>query len=99
MIVVKVELHSARTGEVSEIGRMLVINDGSGSLEKGNYLIRLLRRGSTSKVQREARVTGHARQSYSVWVLVAKALWAVGFGSPRAGNPTWVETAAEPEQV
>ena len=37
MIVVKVELHSAVTGQVSVIGSMVIANDGSGTSDIGNY--------------------------------------------------------------
>ncbi len=79
MIVVKIELHSAITGEVSEIGRMNIANDGSGDAGRGNYSAALMRRGSPNKVLRHGEVKNHARQSYSVWVLIAKALASVGF--------------------
>jgi hypothetical protein len=84
MIVVKVELHSAITGKVSEIGRMHISN--TTTFENGsraNYFVRLFRRGSfkTSPVvvQREGEVNGHARKSAPVWKLVQKALKAVGY--------------------
>lgn len=79
MIVVRVELHSAPTGQVSEIGRMVIANDGTGDRLRGNYTARLMRRGSPTAVLRVGEVKDHARLSYSVWVLVAKALAAVGF--------------------
>lgn len=45
MIVVKVELHSAITGKVTEIGRMLLGNDGTApDIARGNYDARVLRR-------------------------------------------------------
>ncbi len=74
MIVVKIELHSARTHEVTEIGRMHIMNTGySDRPEWGNYVARLFRRGSR-KVLREASVNDHARLSATVWKLVAKAI-------------------------
>ena len=76
MIVVKVELHSARTGKVSEIGRLLISNDGTGSPTRGNYVIQRLRRG-TQAVQKTGRVEDYPRQSYSVWELLKRALKAV----------------------
>lgn len=44
MIVVKVELHSAITGKVSEIGRMEICNTGEGTSEVGEYSVCLMRR-------------------------------------------------------
>lgn len=77
MLVVKVELHSAITGEVSEIGRMRIINDGTAPDRRGNYNIELMRRGANHRVQRSGRVFDHPRLTQSVWQLVAKALESV----------------------
>jgi hypothetical protein len=44
VIVVKVELHSAITGEVTEIGRMLIANTG-GTKKRGDYTAKVLRLG------------------------------------------------------
>lgn len=75
MIVVKVELHSVITGQVSEIGRMLVCNEG-GTNTLGDYGVYLLRRNS-KKVQRRGEVKNHPRLGHSVWRLVAKALRSI----------------------
>ncbi len=79
MILIRVELHSAVTGKVTEIGRMKLTNDGSGDLKTGNYDVYLMRRGTTDKVQRTGRVEKHARKALSIWTLVSKALKAVEF--------------------
>jgi hypothetical protein len=90
MIVVKVELWSAITGQHTEIARMIVDNIG-GTPESGDYRTRILW-GQTAaafdrtmskppmSVQREGRVTGHARLKEHVWNLVAKALSGMGYG-------------------
>lgn len=86
MIVVRVELHSANTGEVSEIGRMIIANDGTGDRDQGNYIVKLGRKGTTlngaiwAKPHREGEVKDYARNAYSVWELVARALKSVRFG-------------------
>ena len=79
MIVVRVELHSAITGKITEIGRMDIYNDGtSHSAAQGNYVSRLYRRTKTfSKVLRTGKILNHPRLSQSVWKLVAKALTSV----------------------
>lgn len=77
MIVVKVELHSARTGKVTEVGRLLIANDGTGTPRRGNYTGVLLRRGSTKRVQRTARLLDYPRQSYTVWEFVRRMLNAL----------------------
>lgn len=74
MIVVKVELHSAITGKVTEIGRMKITNDGTGDINKGNYDVKIMRKGSVNTVQKTARVENHSRLNESVWKLVKKAL-------------------------
>lgn len=85
MLVIKIELHNANTDEVTELGTMIIANDGTGGLKAGNYDVRLGRKGQMdlaavyNRPQREGKVLGHARQSYSVWALVRKALQAVGF--------------------
>lgn len=67
MLVVKVELHHARTGEVRELGRTVIWNDDTGSRDVGHYYA-LCNPGA-----RRGRVQNHDRQS-SVWTLVLKAL-------------------------
>lgn len=37
MLLVRVELHSAITGEVTEIARMVIANEGGGTKERANY--------------------------------------------------------------
>lgn len=79
MIVVKIELHSAITGNVTEIGRMHIANDGTGDSRRGNYNVELFRRGSgTERVLHEARVENYPRLSLSVWHLVFRALKGIG---------------------
>jgi hypothetical protein len=77
VIIVKVELHSARTGKVTEIGRMCISNVGSGSDTRADYYIELMRRGTTNKAQRLGHVSDYPRKSYSVWELVRRALSSV----------------------
>lgn len=85
MIVVKVELHSAVTGEVSEIARMHIINDGSGTRTRGNYHVRTLKGQSTEaferqQIQRSSSVINYPRLSAHVWNLVTDALANMGYG-------------------
>lgn len=76
MIVVKVELWPlGLEAKKKEIGRMTITNDGtSANPKRGNYDVKVFRRGTTDKVQRTAHVEDHPRQSYSIWSLVRKAL-------------------------
>lgn len=74
MIIVKIELHSAKTGKVTELGRMHISNDGTGDDERGNYRVELMRKGTSNKIQRTGCVKEYARNSYTVWELVKRSL-------------------------
>lgn len=87
MIVVRVELWSARTGKRTELARMKICNDGEiTSLDpaKGSYLgetyvgrdTEALSRGIIS---RTGRVPHWPRQALHVWNLVATMLEAMGY--------------------
>lgn len=91
MIVVRVELHSAVTGQVTELARMHICNEG-GTATKGDYGVETLRgRDKTAldkrSVQRSGKVTSYPRLSIHVWHLVARALVAMGY----AGKETTLE--------
>lgn len=75
MLVVRIELHHARfPGKVTELGRMIIGNDGSSEdPRRGNYTVRVLRKGFRS-VQRYGAVAGFPRKSHNVWRLVLRAL-------------------------
>jgi hypothetical protein len=85
MIVVKLELHSAVTGDVTEIGRAIIANTG-GTAKRGNYRVAVGRKvpdGSQydnrevwHRPLREGAVTDYPRKSYNVWRLIARALLA-----------------------
>lgn len=84
MIVIRLELHSAITGAVTELARLDIDNIG-GTRNSGDYRCRVMRgrdKDTLSKriVQREAKVLGHPRLSQHVWYLVAKALKALQYG-------------------
>jgi hypothetical protein len=87
MIVVKVELHSAVTREITTLSTMVITNDGTSETPLyGNYNVYVGRKSgdvSYSRLRqivrrpmRYGRVEGHNRLRYNVWVLVAKALTA-----------------------
>lgn len=84
MIVVRVELHSAITGHVTELARAHISNIG-GTNELRDYECVTLRGRSTASLdrrvpQRSAKVLGHASLREHVWNLVAKALTGMGYG-------------------
>jgi len=87
MIVVRVELHSAITGDVTELARAVICNEG-GTGTKGDYGVYVCRgrdRDALNKswlnrtFTKTTKVLGHARQAEHVWNLVSKALVAAGY--------------------
>ena len=84
MIVLKLELHSAITGKVTEIGRTIIANDGQGSAKRGNYICKVARKqkdGTTYDNKRtwtdpirQGEVKDYPRLSYNVWRLVIRSL-------------------------
>jgi hypothetical protein len=79
VIVVTVELHSARTGKRTTLGRAVIMNDGTGGAgPRGNYDAVFFRRGQ-NRALREVRVEGFPRRQLLVWDLLLRALRA-GFG-------------------
>lgn len=103
MLVVTVTLHSAVTGEVTELGRMIIANDGTGSYERGNYDAKVARKGVTDnrelwhKPLRTARVENYPRWSYTIWELVRRALNGL-YGGPSArgcGHRAMAQAAVE----
>ena len=83
MLVVKVELHSARTGNVETLGVMLIDNvsgHGQGADDpRADYRVRVGRKGSTlvqaaSSPLRTGEVWNYPRLRYNVWRLVSRAL-------------------------
>lgn len=83
MIIVDITLLPASGGEPRHLGRMVLTNDGAGTLKRGNYDVAVLRKGklrlATAElddraVTRRGRVEDYPRKSYSVWRLVLRAL-------------------------
>ncbi len=85
MLVVRVELHSAVTGAVTELARMDIVNTGGGTAQRGEYITQVFRGRDRAalnkrKVQREGRVNNWPRLQLHVWNLVAVALRNMGYG-------------------
>lgn len=101
MIIIRVELLSAVTGQRTELAQMWIDNQG-GTKTLGNYRARTLR-GRSAKdftrpvFQREGRVNGHARLKEHVWNLVAKALGSMGYGQNGGARGTTAEINAARE--
>jgi hypothetical protein len=80
MIVVKIELHSAITHRITEIGRMYIWKK-DGYHERGDYDVRVMDKGKLDgdprlekDVCRSGEVTNYPRLSYNVWRLITRAL-------------------------
>ena len=80
MIVVTVELHSARDGHKEVLGKVLIANDGTGTKTLGNYDVWIGRRheADVRKIHENpigrGRVEKHARLRSTIFDLVRKAL-------------------------
>ena len=89
MLVVRVELWSAVTGEKTELARMEIANKGDHPVHsKGNYSVRTLRGRSTKDLdgrttQRSAEVKDWPRLALHIWNLVAVSLAEMGYGKGR----------------
>ncbi len=83
MIVVRVELHSAINGKVTEIARAHISNIG-GTKTNGDYSVKTFRGRKAQELNRRtpsrsAIVQNYPRLSVHVWHLVARALIAMGY--------------------
>ena len=87
MIVIRVELHSAITRQVTELARMHICNVGGGE-ELRDYEVRTLRGRSRESldrrtVHRRGKVEKHPAKRLHIWHLVGKALVAIGYVDTR----------------
>lgn len=96
MIVVSVMLHSAVTGETTEIARTVIHNVG-GDATNGDYeafacrgrdkdalhknMLAVIKGELPGYPIRHGRVNRHKRLKLHVWHLVAKALTSMGYGN------------------
>jgi len=83
MLVVRVELHSAITGKVTELARMDIANVG-GTAQRGDYYVSVMRGRSREalamrKAHRNGQVKDYPRLRLHVWNLVFRALESVGY--------------------
>lgn len=85
MIIVKVELHSANTGQVTELARMDICNEGTMTIpSKGNYVAMTFRGRSKEAlarrtVMKSTHLLNWPREAYHVWNLVCKMLIQMGY--------------------
>jgi hypothetical protein len=76
MLVVRLELHGHSGAE--QLGKMQVINDGTGGRDVGHYDVLMFSEAGT--IIRQARVEGHVRAEGG-WSLTLKALEALKEGT------------------
>lgn len=81
MIRVTLELISAITGRTSKLGTMLIANDGEGTPDRGNYNVKVLRKGYnegpwSTPATRMGTVRDYPRKAYNVWRLIARSVLA-----------------------
>ncbi len=84
MIIIKVELHSAVTRRVTELARMSIVNDGTGTGRYGNYVGTIFRGRSTEQlnkqtIMRQKQLYNWPRLDFHVWNLVAKMHNELGY--------------------
>ncbi len=84
MIVIKVELWSARTGKKTELARMHISNMGDGTDIRANYVGETFKGRSKDaldrrNVARRGIVSDWPKQRNHVWMLVAKMLKTMGY--------------------
>lgn len=84
MLVIKVELHSAITGQTSEIANMVIANNGKGSHSSGDYWGRVYKKGTNyynkPVVIKDGEVKNYPRLDKPVWNLVQLMLTNMGYG-------------------
>ena len=85
MIVVNAKLISSVTGEETDMGTVIICNDGTLHGSWGNYNVRQMRKGFElgcdwwhKEPVRRGVVNRHARLSRPIWSLVARALKSLG---------------------
>lgn len=54
------------------LGKMTIVNDGTGTSSKGNYNVKVYSRGKSPRVVRSGRVDNWPRNSKSAMHLIAK---------------------------
>lgn len=83
MIVIRAELWPGGDKErASPLGTCVIVNDGTGSLTRGNYRVRLStkrgfkdpRKPKPGEVWRECRVEEFPRKRFGTWDIMHKAL-------------------------
>ena len=76
MIVVTIEMISARTGKRSVLGIAEIYNDATGDERTGNYVMKVYRKGEPfrGRVWKAADVKGFPRKRLGPWDLMYRLL-------------------------
>ena len=72
MLVIRIELHSAITGQVTSLATGKIVNTGTGSSTQGNYRIEL--RDAAGRVWKRGHIEGFPRKRLLAWDLFYRAL-------------------------
>lgn len=84
MIIVRMTLLSANTGKETDLGTLVLCNDGTGTDARGNYTGRTIAKNAKPPILensavRKGYVFGHPRKAKSVWNLVCTMLTEMGY--------------------
>ena len=75
MIVLKLELWPGGDRSRSKLlGLVTIVNDGSGTVTSGNYLVTIFKRNSVETVWKRFKLYNYPRKSANQWELVRRAL-------------------------
>lgn len=90
MIIVRVELHSARTGKITELARMKLCNVG-GTEDRRDYSVETFRGRSLKALDNEVTnrtggVTNFPSPAIHIWHLIAEALKSLHYDRRPKGH-------------
>jgi hypothetical protein len=72
MLIVKIELHSAVSGEIKTVATGKIVNTGTGSPTQGNYRIEL--RDAAGRLWKTGHIEGFPRKRLLAWDLLYRVL-------------------------
>lgn len=72
MLIVKIELHSAVTGQVTTVASGKIVNTGTGTPTRGNYVVVL--RDAAGREWKRGTIENFPRKRLLAWDLLCRAL-------------------------
>jgi hypothetical protein len=72
MLIVRIELHSAVTGQVTTVATGKIVNTGTGSPTQGNYRIEL--QDAAGRLWKTGHLEGFPRKRLLAWDLLYRTL-------------------------